>query len=243
MASEFLCKNKSNRKINNKQLDMIIRTILDGKWRLTHQGVAFYEDGELADGQHRLYAIVKTGVTLPMPVFQGIKKDLDTVMAIDCGKGRTVVDSAAISGLKVKPSDISIAKGLEFGYSDRSFQRMTHSESYNLCAKHSDTLVVISNLFPRNKPFVTLTPVKVAAADAIKNGVPFDVAKAFCAALITGEYSESIYVNAVRLSSKMISKNYNAGSSRQAAYNMMFNTLTKTSKGIEVKRIVESKLI
>jgi hypothetical protein len=243
MASEFLANNNSNRKINQKQLDMIIRTILAGKWKLTHQGVAFYSDGELADGQHRLQAIMRTGVSLTMPVFQGIERDEDTVLAIDCGKGRTVTDGASISGIKIKASDVSIAKGLEFGYGDGSFKKLTHLESKDLCEKYSDDLSNISKAFPKQRSFITLAPVKVAAANAIKDGVPIDTVKKFCFALVSGEYNEPIFVNAVRLRSKLISKNYNGGGDRLTAYNMTYNTLIKTSDNIVVKRIVESKIL
>lgn len=243
MASEFLNNNKSNRKINKAQLQMIIRAIDDGKWRLTHQGIAFYTDGELADGQHRLEAIMRTGVSLTMPVFNGVERDIDTVLAIDSGKGRTVTDGALISGLKITSTDLSIAKGLEFGYTDRSFKKLTHAESCDLCKKHEQELLNVKLLFPKSKSFITIAPIKVAAAIAIKEGVDLLLAKEFCDALSTGEYKNSIFVNAVRLRSKLLSKNYNGGGDRGTAFNMMYNTLIKTSKGLEVKRIVESKMV
>ncbi|MCP3701052.1 MAG: hypothetical protein GY920_21545 [Aliivibrio sp.] len=243
MAAEFLENNKSNRKINKKQLEMIVRSIEADKWRLTHQGVAFYDDGELADGQHRLQAIVKTGRTLKMPVFTGIERDIDTILAIDCGKGRTVIDSASISGINIKPSDISVVKGIEYGYASKAFKKLSHSESCDLCTKYFNELQNINTLFPKSKPFITLAPVKVAVIDSLSSGVSMEVAKKFCDALVSGEYSESIFVNAVRLRSKLISKNYNGGGDRVIAYNMTYNTLIKTQKGEQVKRIIENKLI
>ena len=111
-ASILLEQNNSNRKINKNQLDMLCRTIEAGHWRLTHQGVAIYEDGTLADGQHRLNAIVKTGISCEMPVFYGIKKEESSIMAIDSGKQRTVVDSSAITGLKVTGNEKALINGL-----------------------------------------------------------------------------------------------------------------------------------
>lgn len=243
MASEFLSRNESNRKINKQQLEMIIRTIEAGKWRLTHQGIAFYTNGELADGQHRLQAIMRTGVSLTMPVFNGVERDEDTILAIDSGKGRTVVDGASISGVKMVAADLSVAKGLEFGYADRSFKKLTHIESRDLCKKYEKELLNIKDLFPRSKSFITLAPVKAAAAKAINDGVELDLAQDFCNALVTGEYGYPLFVNAVRLRSKLLSKNYSCSAGREEAFNMMYNTLVKTSKGEEVKRIVESKMI
>ncbi len=243
MASEFLSRNGSNRRVNQKQLDMLVREIESGNWRLTHQGVAFYDDGQLADGQHRLCAIMKSGVTLKMPVFTGIKKDDETILAIDCGKGRTVADSTSISGVKLSAGDVSIAKGIEFGYGYRAFKRLTHIESRDLCEKHSEKLSNIRYLFPKSKPFITFAPIKVAAANAVSDGVAIELAKKFCDALVTGEYTESIFVNAVRLRAKLIGNNYNAGVDRLTAYNMMYNTIIRTARGEEVKRILECKLL
>ena len=237
LASEYLQLNNSNRKINKMQLDMIVRSINAGKWRLTHQGVAFYKDGTLADGQHRLQAIVNTGVSLLMPVFHGIERDTDTVLAIDCGRGRTTTDSALISGLKITNNDISVSKGLRFGYKDRSFNKLTHFESCDLCEEYFDELNIMKSVFLKSKAFLTIAPVRVAAIRAIKSGVPLVIAKKFIETLITGEYKGSIYVNAVKLRNKLLEKNYNGGSDRKIAYNMTYDLLVKTGKGEIVKRI------
>lgn len=244
MASEFLSNNGSNRKINKKQLDMIIRTIDEGKWKLTHQGIAFYDDGSLADGQHRLQAIMRTGASLTMPVFTGIKKDSDTIMAIDCGKGRSVIDGSLISGVKIKPSDLTLAKGLHFGYEVFTFPKTTHLESYELCKKYVEEIKLINALFPKNKSLITLAPVKVGILNAMRNQeINYDTVSDFCQALVSGEYSESIFVNAVRLRSKLLSTSYSGSSNRISAYNMAYNTIVKTSKNEVVKRILESKLV
>ncbi len=40
----------------------------EGHWDTTHQGIAIASDGTLVDGQHRLLAIVESGVTVRMNV-------------------------------------------------------------------------------------------------------------------------------------------------------------------------------
>ena len=61
-----------------------------GKWRLTHVGIAFAPDGTLIDGQHRLWAICESGVPVEMFVWRNV--DPDSMMAIDCGKTRSMAD-------------------------------------------------------------------------------------------------------------------------------------------------------
>lgn len=94
MAMEYLNKNTKNRRIRKDAVAMIARDIATGRFKTTHQGIAFYEDGSLADGQHRLTAIVKAGVPVEMMVTRGCKKD--SMMAIDKGTARNTADILAM---------------------------------------------------------------------------------------------------------------------------------------------------
>lgn len=238
-ARSLLDSNTSNRKVNKAQLEMLVRVMLDGKWRLTHQGVAIYDDGELADGQHRLLSIIESGVTCEMPVFYGIQKELETVIAIDCGKQRSVVDSARISGVEIQNQDTTFAKGLEFGFANK-MDKLTHSEVVALCDKHCKSIGIIKEVFPTNRKGVSISPVKVAVANAVMSGVSKEVAKEFCSTLISGEYDSSIMKNAIRLRNKLMSYNYSGSGDRPIAYNMAYNTLKSTMMGVEVKRLNQS---
>jgi hypothetical protein len=80
MAGEYLKRNTSNRDLlpnNVKRFEEQLRT---GAFILTHQGIAFDKSGRLADGQHRLHAIVNTGITAPMSVTFGLDEAAFAVM-------------------------------------------------------------------------------------------------------------------------------------------------------------------
>lgn len=62
MAEEFLKHNTRNRNIRLPYVEELATYMRQGKWDVTHQGIGFYEDGTLFDGQHRLHAIIKAGV-------------------------------------------------------------------------------------------------------------------------------------------------------------------------------------
>ena len=81
IASHMLTFNKeykpgtkdTNRKVSAKTIARFSGAMLRGEWKLTHQGIAFLEDGSLDDGQHRLKAIieadkVKPGIAVEMMV-------------------------------------------------------------------------------------------------------------------------------------------------------------------------------
>ena len=88
--------NTNNRKVSDKHVQRLSRDMTDGKWRLTHHGIAFGPDGNLLDGQHRLWAICMAGVSVEMFVWRNV--DPNAMMAIDCGKTRSMADILNIAG-------------------------------------------------------------------------------------------------------------------------------------------------
>jgi hypothetical protein len=98
-ASKWLKEaNVTNRVIRMAHVNRLKNTILSGKWIVTHQGIAFAEDGTLIDGQHRLMAIEAAGKPVDVLVTTGMQKfhngdvNLNTMDVIDCGKPRTTAD-------------------------------------------------------------------------------------------------------------------------------------------------------
>lgn len=79
-AAEMLRKNSRNRALMLSHVQSLASQMKAGQFRTTHQGIAFLEDGTLADGQHRLAAIVMSGVTVKMMVTVGLtSKEVDAV--------------------------------------------------------------------------------------------------------------------------------------------------------------------
>ncbi len=236
-AKKLLNKNTKNRSINKAQLEMIKRSMIDGKWRLTHQGVALYKNGDIADGQHRLTAIVETGIACKMPLFKDLDNDIDTVLAIDCGKNRTVKDGAAISGSSITTADNTLAKGFEFGYSS-PFPKLSHSESYDLIVKHIDKIEAVNRVLKGSCKGITIAGVKVAIGILWESNKHKETdIESFCRTLLTGEYESEVMINAVKLRNKLLTDKYNAGALRDKAYLMTIYALTKTLEGKKIERI------
>jgi UDP-N-acetylmuramoylalanine-D-glutamate ligase len=96
LAEHFLSKNRVNRTISHHKVNDYANLMQRGKWSLTHQGIAFYEDDSIADGQHRLLAIIKARATVPMMVTYGLEKE--SSLAIDYHRPRSIVDGIKIGG-------------------------------------------------------------------------------------------------------------------------------------------------
>ena len=86
IAKTYLTRNVNNRKPSNKTVSIYAREMKMGKWQLTHQGLAFDENGDLLDGQHRLWAVVEADVPVQMVVSRNMSRS--TFMFVDNGRRR-----------------------------------------------------------------------------------------------------------------------------------------------------------
>jgi hypothetical protein len=96
LAGKWLSRNTSNRPLSRNTVQQLAAQIQRGEWQLTHQGIAFDEAGVLIDGQHRLAAIVKAEMSVPLTVTHDVPRSAFTVM--DTGRKRTGRDALALAG-------------------------------------------------------------------------------------------------------------------------------------------------
>lgn len=94
MALRLLRTNKNNRKISRQKIIQYSSAMKAGKWVLNGETIKFNETGELIDGQHRLHAIVYSGVSVPIEICFDAPKD--AFQTIDTGKSRNAVDIVSI---------------------------------------------------------------------------------------------------------------------------------------------------
>lgn len=73
LAEEYLTHNTHNyRKINLSDVKKMAEDMKDGKWEETPEPISFSPSGVLLNGQHRLSAIVKSGVPVTMVVARDV---------------------------------------------------------------------------------------------------------------------------------------------------------------------------
>lgn len=95
IAAKYLSRNSpNNRRIKRAHVEMLARDMANGEFRTTHQGIAFDENGELIDGQHRLHAVMMSNTSVKMLVTRGCERNV--LMAVDRGAARTIHDAMTI---------------------------------------------------------------------------------------------------------------------------------------------------
>lgn len=90
--------NVRNRSLTVSKVYGYVGAIARGEWKLNHQGIAFYADASLADGQHRCNAIALGDTAIKTVVFPNFDKTaIDT---IDRSKQRTAGEALEMMGIK-----------------------------------------------------------------------------------------------------------------------------------------------
>ncbi|MGO1069604.1 hypothetical protein [Lysobacter sp. CA199] len=102
LASAWLRRNEANRKLRQRAVTQYARDIQRGAWKPTGETIKFSTSGRLLDGQHRLAAIVESGVAVRMGVATGL--DNSAFDVIDTGRSRTGADVLVIEGVGLRES-------------------------------------------------------------------------------------------------------------------------------------------
>lgn len=75
-AQAYLNNNAKHRPIKEKKVAEYMAEMVDGKWRLNGKTICFDSTGRLLNGQHRLSAVVRAGISLTTVVVRGLDPDL-----------------------------------------------------------------------------------------------------------------------------------------------------------------------
>ena len=107
-ATAYLATMGPNRKLKDSTVAQYANDMANGAWLLSPQGIAFDDAGVLFDGQHRLGAIVRAGLPVPVLVLRGFparQQDLATMDAVDCGVTRSIADRLRLmTGRNLNPN-------------------------------------------------------------------------------------------------------------------------------------------
>lgn len=165
IAEQFLLQNTNNRNIKRGVLNKYIEDMKNGDWKLMPHGIVFLEDGTLSDGQHRLTAVVKSGVSCEFMVTTNAPKE--TSLHQDTGATRLIQDSLKIGGNDwASASTIAIVKCMTKN------QQLSQSQIVKIASKEIiEAVVFVDKLFSTKVKYLTISPIAAAIALAKLNGV------------------------------------------------------------------------
>lgn len=129
LAEAWLALNPINRPLSDGHVAEYVNRMKRGEWLLNGQGIIFSNKGILLDGQHRLAAVVKSGMTIPFDVRFGI--DQEVFATIDDGKKRSAKDVFCIEKIPNytnAAATVTLIMGLQRGATQTIFN-MTNRPS------------------------------------------------------------------------------------------------------------------
>lgn len=139
VAQEWLdTYNVLNRKLKPRVVAMYARDMANGDWVFNGDTIRFDTDGNLLDGQHRLHAVVQSGVTVPMLVIWGL--DPASRVVIDSGAKRSKGDALQLAGYQ-NTAALGSAVGI-LGAFDRG-QITTAGSNPDFQPSHSETVALV----------------------------------------------------------------------------------------------------
>jgi hypothetical protein len=184
-AERWLDQNKANRKMRDGVAEKYADDMKNGRWTTCPTPIAFYHDGDLADGQHRLWAIVDSGESITFPIARGLERT--DGLNIDTGLSRTLVDNARISGSDTDLSNelISVARAVAVGNQGNNGKPLSNAARLVMIEDHRDAAKWAVSNGPRGRGLRN-APVLASVARAWYWEQDKDKLKRFCDVFTSG---------------------------------------------------------
>lgn len=229
-------RNVNNRRLNEKRIRTMARDIAEGRWMLTHVGIAFSTTGALIDGQHRLWAIIEADTPAELLVWQNV--DPKSMMVIDCGKSRSMADILNIAGENedVNRDQVAVLRAMLGGFSCPP--NLSPSETSEMLRCHGEAIRFAMD----NLPHITAASgVNTAITRAVIARAYYTVEtlslEKFCRMLTTGVVTSEDESVIVLLRQQLLAARTNSSLHRIQRYGKVERTLLAWLRGENPSRI------
>ncbi len=162
MASDWLKCNTHNRPIRHSHIRFLADEIAHGNWQINGQAIVISDDEQVLDGQHRLHAIIESGIAIKTLVVYGITRE--AFKTIDTGVVRTGADvlglwfpEAPNNIVKAVATAVRWCKELECGFYG-THRKIGNTEIIAYVAKHAELwrCAEILNGYPKDARPISL---------------------------------------------------------------------------------------
>ncbi len=231
-------KNTRNRPMSMPLAAMYADDMKNDRWLETHQGIAFYEDGVIADGQTRLKAITIAKKSIPMQVTFGIP--IPNGLCIDIHRKRTFSNQLAMTGELPWLGKNEAATAMILMFKDGGARQSKNVRRViDFCTPIEDAMVFMKARTSNSIRYITTAPVKAAIVCAYYKEDKTRLDE-FCKVLISGIMKSGDDSAAVRLRERLISGGGALQSTGASRINIMLLTMRAISffcKRQEVSRL------
>lgn len=162
LAIKWLEKNKHNRPLRESVVEKYAKDMREGRWGLSHQGIAIDPEGNILDGQHRLWAILSAQVPIEFVVFWDV--DPEAQQYIDQGLSRTAVDVLRLGGdERANTYRLAVARQAQIGTRAMGGVQMSRQEHIEFYERHKKAIDFVVEECFQNKKVMRCNPAPVGA--------------------------------------------------------------------------------
>lgn len=217
IAQEFLTHNTANRNPRPSQIKAYAKAMAEGRWQLNPEGISFYENGVLRDGQNRLYAIIAAGIPIDMMVTYNVPNN-STIC--DMQTRRTLSDSVVMLGVpeSVMSPRIASVTNLLFDLTHGNGGRTTTNPAFarDFLLDEAENIEEFTNVIGKdNKAKTRISSIMAALYIAFRQGVSKETIRRFCDVVNTGFYNGAQETAAIVIRNKVLQSGATSGRGQQ----------------------------
>ena len=227
-------RNDNNRRVRQDRVDKYMKDIINGNWAVINNGIGFYKKGILADGQHRLWAVVEAQQAVNMLVTFGINPQ--DMPHIDEGAPRSTTDVANMMGIEGGTKHLGVSNYI---LEQLGVKRVTPKhEQIEFYGRHHEAIKFVCDRL--NKKMIARSPVLAVCVRAYYS---VDRAKLerFLSILQEGMIQEENDRAVLLLRNFLLSNNNNSGPFRAEMYQKTQTALKHFLDRNSVQRLHGSK--
>jgi hypothetical protein len=198
LARQWLMQNTTNRHMREDIAHRYAKDMAEGRWQVSHQGLAFYEDGTLADGQHRLFAVTVYNKPVTFLVTRNVPRL--AAQMIDQHIPRQAHDAIKIAGGEswIDRNIVAIARVLLNSMGSDVHQKSV-AQIQEYIEKYAEPLRFSHSLSPQRRRFLTPAAITACYFCAEQAGESRDALKRFADIMMHGEIAGAHENAAIRL--------------------------------------------
>lgn len=190
IATEMLKHNTRNyrKKIREEIVSRYADDMKTGRWVENGETIVFHKDGSLADGQHRLHAIVRSGQTITMLVVYDVPDD---ITEFDLGLNRNEMDFAYANGIEsIGTIGLGIISKLIAPNKKAYAYALSKTKKIEFGIKNKDKIRKVSRMIENGatRSISKKSAIGAVAYILLENGFDEEKLKRFFLVVNTGEY-------------------------------------------------------
>lgn len=184
LAEKWLATQVLNRAVNSRRVQQYAEDMKNGNWAVNGESIKFM-NGVLVDGQHRLHAVLRSGVAVRMLVVE-----VEDARMIDRGQERNLRQSLKMMGVSDDLDDQHFSEMAKMHFALlRGRALVSDREYYEFILRNQEAFLKLRQVMGTAKKKGARTPYRLAMFYALVAGESVERLKEFHKIFMTGFYS------------------------------------------------------